>query len=314
MLSAPRFSVVIPCHNAGATIHETLASVCAQTWPDWEAVVIDDGSTDDSAAVVENLGQRDTRIRLQRHPNGGVSTARNRGAAAARGQILVFLDADDTLYPHTLSVLDLAFDACPDAIGAIGRVAFLDPDGKASGRHSALPPPTLKPTAVMGENPACTGSNLSIRREAFSVVGGFDANLRHAEDQEWLLRVTAAGPVLGLPEILVGYRLSPNGAHADLPAMERGWEHMIDTATRSLPKQVLRHRPAAKARHLRMLARRALRNPDQAAEALPYIRRAIVLDPALLIDARRTLATVIIAVVARVPGQTSRRLVARLAR
>src|ERR687891_679287 len=95
-------SVIIPAYDAAETIAETLESVLAQTSRNWEAVVVDDGSHDDTARIVENFTRREKRIRLIRQPNGGEAAARNSGIAAAKHDWLLFLDADDWIAPGYL--------------------------------------------------------------------------------------------------------------------------------------------------------------------------------------------------------------------
>lgn len=98
-------TVVMPAFNAAATIEESIASLQAQTYPHWQLVVVDDGSSDTTCALVERIAAADPRVRLLRQPmNGGPAAARNRGVREARGRYVAFLDADDLWRPEKLSV------------------------------------------------------------------------------------------------------------------------------------------------------------------------------------------------------------------
>ena len=99
----PVLSIVTPVYNAVKTLEKTAATVLAQTFPDWEWILVDDGSTDDTPALCQALASRDARIRVFRIPPKGVSTARNQGIAQAQGEYLMFLDADDLLAPQAAS-------------------------------------------------------------------------------------------------------------------------------------------------------------------------------------------------------------------
>ena len=96
----PKVSVIIPAYNAAPYLAETLASVFAQSYPDYEIIVVDDGSTDDTLAVLEQFADR---ITLIRKPNGGPASARNAGLRQARGELLAFLDGDDLWLPDKLA-------------------------------------------------------------------------------------------------------------------------------------------------------------------------------------------------------------------
>lgn len=98
-------SVIIPAYNAQAYLRECLESVLAQSFSDWEAIIVDDGSTDSTREIAAGFTVRDSRFRLVSTPNGGLSSARNAGIAEARGQWLTYLDSDDTLYPDALARL-----------------------------------------------------------------------------------------------------------------------------------------------------------------------------------------------------------------
>ena len=98
-------SVIIPAYNAQAYLRECLESVLAQSFSDWEAIIVDDGSTDSTREIGLCFTARDSRFRLVSTPNGGLSSARNAGIAEARGQWLTYLDSDDTLYPDALARL-----------------------------------------------------------------------------------------------------------------------------------------------------------------------------------------------------------------
>ena len=98
-------SVIIPAYNAQAYLRECLESVLAQSFSDWEAIIVDDGSTDSTREIGLCFTARDSRFRLVSTPNGGLSSARNTGIAEARGQWLTYLDSDDTLYPDALARL-----------------------------------------------------------------------------------------------------------------------------------------------------------------------------------------------------------------
>jgi len=116
-------SVVIPACNAAIHLRETIESVLVQTFTDWELVIVDDGSTDATYRVASRFARRDSRIRVVRQPNAGLSAARNSGYAVtdAASRHVVFLDSDDVWTQDALEVLVAALDARPEAAAANGR-------------------------------------------------------------------------------------------------------------------------------------------------------------------------------------------------
>ena len=120
-----KFSVVIPAYNVEAYLDECIGSVAAQSFGDWEAIVVDDGSTDNSAALAETWAMKNNRFRILKQTNQGLSAARNAGMHLAQGEYLLFLDGDDWLEPHALQILaDAAQDE--DVLCFGGRRFFQD--------------------------------------------------------------------------------------------------------------------------------------------------------------------------------------------
>lgn len=270
----PLFSIVIPCLNAAATLGETLDSLLAQTDPDWEALIVDDGSTDGTRALAASYAMRDRRILLLRNPGRGPSAARNLVMDEGAGDILAFCDADDLWAPEKLARMRAVFtDPAIDA--AYSRIAFFDFRGSRT--LSTVPAGNLTVPMLMGENPVCTMSNLAVRRGAFAAAGGFDTSLVHNEDLEFLIRLAATGHrITGTDETLVQYRTSPTGLSADLAAMARGRAAALATAAR----HGFTPDPKAEAIHMRYLARRALRTDAPAREALRLALHGALTSPA----------------------------------
>ena len=102
----PRFSIIVPVYNVGVYLSQCLDSICAQTFSDFEAIVVDDGSPDDAPAICDNYAQKDARIKVFHKQNGGVSTALNLGLEQAKGEWIYFVDGDDWIEPNTLEIIN----------------------------------------------------------------------------------------------------------------------------------------------------------------------------------------------------------------
>ncbi|MCR9125883.1 MAG: glycosyltransferase [Rhodobacteraceae bacterium] len=271
----PRFSVVIPCHQAAGTIPDTLAALQAQSLSDWEAVCIDDGSRDDTARIVTDFARTDTRIRLLRNPGRGPSAARNAGVAATLGAVIAFCDADDIWSTDKLRHLAETF-ADPAVDGVFGRVAFFDRVIGDARSRSSVPQGPLTLSMLLGENPVCTMSNIAVRRGVFMQAGGLRQDMVHNEDLEWLIRLVGQGArIQPVDAVLVHYRASPTGLSADLSAMARGRAEALRTAARFGARPDAR----AEAVHLRYLARRALRLDQPPGTALRLAAQGLARSP-----------------------------------
>lgn len=290
-------AVVMPVYNAATTVEQSLASVLAQSFRNFEIVIVDDGSTDDSFQRLMAHAARDDRIRLIGRANGGVSSARNLGADVSKAPLIAFIDADDIWAPDKLARHLAQHRATPDLAASYAKIGFLPEKAQslsACRTISSLGPPPLALMDVLGENPVCTMSNLVVARRWFAAAGGLDIGLSHAEDQDFLARLLALGARIdGINAVLVGYRFSPDGLSMDLDRMRAGWKQV---AARHLNGPEL---AALEALYARYLARRTLRSGGSAKMALRYAISGLRSDATTFLEDRRrglgTLAGVLIA-------------------
>jgi len=256
-MPTPYFSVIIPVYNAHMHLKETVASILSQSETDFEIIMIDDGSSDNSLAIILEMASQDERIKIISQSNQGVSKTRNLGADIASGKYLAFMDADDIWHPEKLAKHRALHDRLDDVDASYAQIAFVDDqqiNGNGAKTFSTVSENALTIDEIIAENPVCTTSNLVVSRMLFLSSCGFDQNMTHAEDQEWLARVVSKGyNICGIDEYLVDYRLSPDGLSVDLPAMHEGWKQLANTYVTSDGLK------GAEAIFLRYLSRRALR-------------------------------------------------------
>lgn len=233
--ATPRISVVVPAYNVARYVGEALQSLCAQTMQDFEAIVVDDGSTDATADAITPF-LSDPRFRLIRQSNGGLAAARNTGIASARAAYISLLDSDDRYRPAYLERMLARIEREP-------QVAFVTCDAESfcegsdhrqifSHRYRQAEPVTLQgvltdQTRVFG---LCT-----IRSDALRAVGGYDPALRAAEDLDLWLRLLGAGYVGGLvPEVLVDYRRRAGSLSDDRATLMTATARAMDKAAAAL--------------------------------------------------------------------------------
>ena len=200
-------SVVMPAFNAEATIAESIQSVMAQTYPKWELLVVDDGSTDSTAAVARGYCQQDSRIRLFSKENGGSASARNRGISEAAGQYIALLDSDDLWEPCFIDE-QLRFMKEKGALCVYSSYKRIDKDSKEC----------LRPLAC---KPRVTHKDMLTRNYIGCLTGLYDCSakgkvylheeLKFREDYAyWLDVVKLAGAAYGNPKVLASYRVAQN--------------------------------------------------------------------------------------------------------
>ncbi len=208
------FSVVIPLYNKRAHIVDTIESVLAQTFRGFEVIVVDDGSTDGGPNLVEKHFKE--QVRLIRQPNAGVSIARNTGTENARGDIIAFLDADDSWEPHYLEELYTLSKKFPEAscFGTayqfkVGDNSYLDPDfgfkkNQVKDTHFLIE--DYFDVVSRGDLPFFT-SSFAIKKEVALALGGFPERVAMGEDQDLFCRAAIQGQVAYSTNVLSFYHL-----------------------------------------------------------------------------------------------------------
>jgi len=199
MPKAPAVSVVIPLYNKDPFIARALNSVLAQNFHDFEVIVVDDGSTDGSVAIVREFS--DPRIRLIQQENGGVSAARNRGIKAARADLVAFLDADDEWLPGFLEIILHLRERFPEA-GAYATAISTARDGVVKrAQYRSIPSPNWEGmiadyfrTQILGDS-VMSSSSIAIPRDILEEMNGFAVDAKWGEDLDLWGRIALRYPI-----------------------------------------------------------------------------------------------------------------------
>ncbi len=280
---APRVSVVVPAWNAAGFIEKTLATVAAQTYKDFEVVVVDDGSADDTKAVADAfLAKAGLRGRCLKQENKKIAGARNTGIRAAQGQLIAFLDHDDLWFPAKLAETVAEFDAHPDADlvchdenvvkdGALVRVSRNGPlvddmYGKLLFDGNALSP-----------------SATTVRKAKLLEAGLFreDPEFNTVEDYDLWMRLAKICRMRFLPKVLGEYQLVERGASNRIVYHNTNLEHLLRDHFKSFPDPDARVRRRM-GRRLGVMCRSAARlllAQGDAKTAGVYARRAVAESP-----------------------------------
>ena len=281
----PRVSVILPVFNGAKTIRETVEFALRQTFPDFELIVVDDGSRD---ATLSILGEfRDPRLTVQAYPNAGLAANRNRGIHLSRGEFLAFLDADDLWLPEKLEAQIAALDEHQEAALAYVWTDYIDDEGRLihSGQHVSHSGWVFD--ALLLENFLETGSNPVVRRSAILQCEGFDESLKAAEDWDLWLRLATRYPFVVVKRPLVLYRVHPAAmSSSDVLRQERSSLAVIERAFQSAkaPQDLKRRSVANLYLYLTM---RALTPPlcrESAWAGLHFLRVAVRLRPSFLVQ------------------------------
>jgi alpha-1,3-rhamnosyltransferase len=219
----PLVSIAIPAYNHAAYVEACLASVCAQTYPELELVMIDDGSTDGTFEIarkfLEPHGNRFRRIVLERQENQGVCATSNAVIAASRGEWVHLLGSDDVLYPNKVARIQQAIDAwqCPDLALVHADIDMIDSSGKViegARLRKQRPPPGISREAwhwLFFNRQYIFNPTVALRKDAILSIGGFDPGLA-LEDLDCWLRLSVSHAIARVPEVLASYRKHPTNS------------------------------------------------------------------------------------------------------
>ncbi len=248
-------SVVIPTYNRAHYLPEAVASVMAQTAPVDEIIIVDDGSTDDTEAVVRRL---DGPIRYYWKPNGGAASARNAGIRMARGKYVALLDTDDRWLPHKNARMVALLDASPEVVLVHGAATLIGADGRPTGVVWSKPDYTGWVRKKLLFANGVNASSVVVRKRILETVGGYDETFPLLENWELWLRVSRYGEFAYVDEPVVQYRVHQGNSIRNLERVAEANAKLVakhlDPATSHLPARLRRrilahhHRAMADAR------------------------------------------------------------------
>lgn len=220
MQSLPRVSVIIPAFNAAGCVRRAVDSVLGQCFQDIELLVVDDGSTDATRAILAEYGNR---VRLLARENGGPAAARNHGLHHARGEYVAFLDADDYWIAEKLERQVELLDTQP-AVGFCSTATqVVDSAGRPAGDWPCRPDAGPLPDILFQHGTVISGSTSGVlaRRHLIEAIGGFDPVLRGFEDPDLWIRLAAITRYACIPEALTVVVRTPNSVSGNLVNMRR---------------------------------------------------------------------------------------------
>jgi glycosyltransferase involved in cell wall biosynthesis len=207
--TTPRVSVVLAVYNGAAYVIEAVNSILAQTYRDFELLVIDDGSTDDTRALLTPLATSDARLMVLAEPHRGLVASLNHGISIARGSLIARMDADDVALPGRFAAQVAYLDAHPDCVVVGTSILKVNADGitptkKSPGRVHR---PTFEPMAFPPQIGGVPHPTAMIRATALATVGGYRPYFYNAEDRDLWARLWTIGRVHQLPEVALRYRV-----------------------------------------------------------------------------------------------------------
>jgi glycosyltransferase involved in cell wall biosynthesis len=245
-------SAIMPLYNSERFVAEALDSALAQTWRDLEVVIVDDGSTDSSAAIADRYARAyPDKVRVIHQRNEGVCHARNTAMAASRGDCFALLDADDVWLPHHLQTSVAELQRRPDVALVHADVERIDVNGNSLGRsprtwdHAGKD--AFRILYLRREHVCC--STAVFRREAIDRIGDFDVQFTGlgCEDRDLWLRMTSVAPFVFINDVHTRYRMHGNNMSANFDKMMQARIRLVDKHTDTVRGRPLRRRALAAA-------------------------------------------------------------------
>jgi glycosyltransferase involved in cell wall biosynthesis len=249
----PQVSIIIPTYNSATYLKQAIDSVLAQTHRDFEILVIDDGSTDDTADLMNGYGAA---VRYLRQPNHGVATARNRGIEESRGEYVAFLDADDVWLPDKLERQIEALEQYPGRGACYTDFFVVAPDLTVQTRISHAQQGHTFEALLLKGNVVGTPSSVICRREDVRQVGGFDPSFSYGADWEMWIRLASVTEFVHVREPLVLYRQHDGNMSRNIALLEDDSVRLLAKgfATEGISQELCRKKQKALARNYLVLA------------------------------------------------------------
>ena len=239
-MKTPIVSVVIPTYKRAHTIARTIESVLSQTCQNFEILVADDASTDDTENLIREFA-RSSPIHYLRHvENQGAPTARNMGAKKARGDYLAFLDSDDIWYPQFLERQLSILQEFPSDVGMVCCGMLQKGAGNERVMGSGSRALTYDENLVFGDG-ICTSSFL-IRKAAFDKIKGFDVEFASFQDFDFLLRMSAKFRIVASDEVLMEYCLGGDSISVNMNSKAKGYERIVNIYRDDISRLGMLHR------------------------------------------------------------------------
>ena len=214
-IKSPDVSVLMPVFNGARWLQQSIDSIRNQSLTDFELIIVDDGSTDDSYLIAANLARLDDRIRVVRQAHSGVATALNHGITLSKSKFIARMDADDIAHRERLQKQFSAFRECP-RIGALGSWArVIDEQGRSLRELKPEINPTELHKSLIKQNPFIH-SSMMFSADLVQYLGGYRAALDGAEDYDLWLRMSEHAPLANIPELLISLRHHATSASVTL--------------------------------------------------------------------------------------------------
>lgn len=198
-------TIIVPTYNREPFLKEAIDSVLAQDYGSWELIIVDDGSTDNSKAVIESYLQ-DSRIEYHYQDNAGQSSARNKAMAMARGEYIAFLDSDNKWFPNRLSLGVAVLDQMPNVAVAYGDIVIIDEHGNETSRDNMRRHSGRVVDRLLMDNFVSMNTTLT-RKIAIDTIGNVNASIRRADDYDLWLRLSGQFNFHYIPEFMAYYRV-----------------------------------------------------------------------------------------------------------
>lgn len=280
---SPLISIIIPVYNGAATLVDTIASLQRQTYPHFEILAIDDGSTDDTVAVLQAIAE--PRLRVVSYDNAGQAVSRNRGLELAQGEYVSFIDADDLWTPDKLADQLAALTARPRAAIAYSWTDHIDATGQflRHGPQLCFEGNVLR--KLLYSDFIGSGSNILVRRSAIVEIGGFDPSLPPSEDWDCWLRLAQRFEFVVVPKPHILYRVSSQSSSFNVWRMERSSLRTIARAFAAAPASAQSLRRICLGHRYKYLTYKTIDAGCDRRRALTGVRYwflALWYDPALL--------------------------------